>query len=74
MTLYYQCRFERDTDEGIETTMGWVENVKGLQVGSRVTLKDEEGKWFVKTMSETGITEEQFKSMKLKSREWNNNI
>jgi hypothetical protein len=74
MTLYYQCRFEKDTDEGIETTIGWVEGVKGLHVGSKVTLKDEEGYWRVKTMGTTGITEKEFKSMGLKSREWNNNI
>lgn len=74
MTLYYQCRFERETDEGIETSVGWVEGVKGLQVGSRVSLKNEEGYWLVKSLSSTGITEQEFKSMNLKSREWNNNI
>lgn len=72
--MYYQCRFEQDTPEGIETTVGWVANVKGLEVGKRVTLKNSDGFWLVKSISDQGITEKEFLSLKTKSREWDNNI
>ena len=45
MTLYYQCRLEQKTDEGIIHQVAWIEE-KGAKHGLRVQLIGEEGLWY----------------------------
>lgn len=68
MMYYYQCRFEKETPDGIVITVGWVEGVHGLKVGARVTLKGEEGYWTVKSVSDIGLTYDEYKNVVSKSR------
>lgn len=54
MTLYYQCRLEQKTDEGIIHQVAWIEE-KGAKHGLRVQLIGEEGLWEVKIVSQPGM-------------------
>lgn len=70
MKKFCQCRFEKATKQGTICTYGWVEEVP---LGALVELKNEEGTWLVTSVSEP-ISEEEYRAIQLKSREWNNNI
>ena len=67
MTHYFQCRLEKETSEGLERTVGWIEE-RGAKVGAKVTLKGEEGWWTVATVATPGLNSAQFMQQKEKSR------
>jgi hypothetical protein len=45
-TKYYQCRIERQTDEGLETDVAWLDAEKCDQF-SRISIKGKEGIWTI---------------------------
>ena len=67
MTMYYQCRFEKDTPDGIEQKVAWIEG-RGAKQFARVELKGEEGLWTVVTVSDIGIDYEEYQKRVAKGR------
>ena len=56
----YQCRLEKDTQDGIEVKVGYIEE-RAAKVGNLVTIKGEEGYWLVKTVSEPTLSSQVYK-------------
>lgn len=63
MTKYYQCRLEKQTAEGIEPVVAWIEE-KGANVGWLVELKGKEGLYTV-----VGVTQPPVESKDLTEKQ-----
>ena len=57
--FYHQCWFEKNTDDGLEKKVGWIEK-RGAKIGALVELKGEEGLWLVTKVSDVGVDHQEY--------------
>lgn len=59
---YSLCRFEQQTDDGVEVAVGWIESSFALSTNV-VELKGHSGLWNIALIDDSPINEQQLRKM-----------